>query len=192
MTHPDVLTHIDLPPHPDPDDLAHQLETLARTLRAHGNRRLDLARALAATGYPSNTLGTGARSSDPTSTTEREALTDRPNRFAHIDQVYAHRLTDLARACRELSQVDALVAQHAADIDPIPAGSGECQACGKVVRHNPLKRDNDRLRAGLCRSDYDRWDRHRKANPTAHQPDWIRFRRRELGLPERIILGSTA
>lgn len=182
MSQPGALTAIELPTHPDPVALAADLERLAKNLRTYGTRRLDLARQLAAVGYPSSTLGSGGgRSSDSTSTTERAAGIDHdrphPNRWAQVDVVYATRLADLARSARAFDQVDALVAQHASDVDPIPAGSGECLACDRVVRHDPVCRPDWRLRSGLCPTDRKAWQRAGSPHPIG---DWVRKRRAEL------------
>lgn len=141
---------------PAPSVLADQLEALARTIRANGNRPRVMASLLASRGYPTATLGNGAPSSDPTSSTERAALD--PGYWVDID-------VNLARAERLLWSTGVLVATYhsqilaqASDDDPIPAGTGPCilrEICEHIC--NPRKRPSDRLRRGLCPSHYNRW-----------------------------------
>jgi hypothetical protein len=130
-----------------------------------------------ARGYPSSTLGdgTGTRTSDTTSSTERAAgiLTDHPDPWAHIDMELRTRLHALWRSgLRVAATIDQIVA-HAPDDDPLPAGTGPCtiRTCETVCRPD-AKRPDNRLRAGLCPACRDAWTRYLRKNPTATLTEW--------------------
>jgi hypothetical protein len=67
------------------------------------------------------------------------------------------------------------VLHHATDIDPVPVGTGECQACGRFCRPTD-KRPGFRLRSGLCPSCFNAWGNAGKPE----RSDWVRERRRRL------------
>lgn len=167
--------------HPQPSQLATYLHRLATTLDTSGDTAITRARSLAERGYPAGTLGSGSRSSDTTSSTERAALN--PNPWAGVDD-------DLARALRRLwadativeGLVDRILA-HASDDDPIPAGRGHCQACEAFCKGDG---ENDRLRSGFCHACSMAWARWRGRRPYGARSDFTRQRRLSLGMPEAV------
>jgi len=151
--------------HPAPAIIAGQLEALAKQLRVNGDQAKLWATVLAARGYPTATLGSGARSSDTTTTVERAvglsgdtgALTppDGPWNGVDADLAWSMRLVWLTS-----TQLDVLMARllaHASDDDPIPAGTGPCTFKGCEHFCNPRKNPNDRIKRGYCPSHYWRW-----------------------------------
>lgn len=169
--------------HPPLEQLAQHLHVLAKLIDTHADHnRTDAlngkcrcapcrAHLLAEHGYPAGTLGNGPRSSDSTSSTERNAtLTTNP--FAGIDQELA-RLLRVAwhTGLRIQTCVDRIVA-HAPDDDPVPAGTGPCtiRTCDHVCR--PRRNPDDRLRSGLCPTCWAAWQRHLVKNRSALLTDW--------------------
>jgi len=153
--------------HPAVTVIANQLEALAKQLRVNGDQAKLWANILSARGYPTATLGSGARSSDTTTSTERAVgLSGDTGPLTPPDAAWNGVDGELARYLRLLwltaSQVDVLMVRllaHASDDDPIPGGTGPC-----AIRHcehfcNPRKDDNDHLRRGLCPTHYKRWTR---------------------------------
>lgn len=173
--------------HPPLEQLADHLRAVAKLLDQHANH--DRTRALNGTcrclncrarrlgtdslGWPTATLGdgTGARTSDPTSSVERAAID--PDRWATID-------TDLTRALRTiwhdgltlLTLTDHITA-HASDDDPVPAGTGPCtiRTCDTTCKPSGKNPDN-RLRSGLCPACWTAWQRHLRKNPDTTLVAW--------------------
>lgn len=180
----------------DPADLVQPLRDLADILErvpAHDRRKADVglcgclectAELLAARGYPSSTLGSGSRSSDTTSSTERAAgvATGRLPRYVDLDVTLAARLRTLRYTADEVAAlVRELRSHERADLsdDPTPAGTGSCVACGEFVR--PGTDPDRRLRSGLgpaCHSSYMRWQ---KTHPHSSRSDFIGWRRAQGG-----------
>lgn len=167
--------------HPHPDVLADHLENVARHLRVGGTQALEAARLLAARGYPSSTLGTGARSSSDSTSTERAALD--PGPWAGIDDELAHAIRAAWKATLELDSYVARLLAHASDDDPIPAGRGHCQACEAFCKGDG---ENDRLRSGFCHACSMAWARWRGRRPYGARSDFTRQRRLSLGMPEAV------
>lgn len=181
--------------HPPLETLADHLRAVAKILDQHaghdrtrsinGRCRCLTCRAhqlgTGATGWPASTLGdgTGAHTSDPTSSVERAALD--PDRWATID-------TDLATALRTiwhngltvLTLTDRITS-HASDDDPVPAGTGPCtiRTCDTTCRPDRRRPDN-RLRSGLCPACWAAWTRYLKANKNATLVEWRPIRTRAL------------
>ncbi len=160
-----------------PDVLADHLETVARHLRTGGTQAIQAAHTLAARGYPSSTLGTGPRSTSDTTSTERAALD--PDPWAGIDDTLAHLVRRAWKATLDLDSLVVRLLAHASDDDPIPAGRGHCQACETFCIGDG---QNDRLRDGFCHPCRSAWDRWRRGHPLGLRPDFIRHRRRVLGM----------
>jgi hypothetical protein len=168
--------------HPSLWALAHHLHDVARVIEEHGRhdgRRANVATCrcltcraalLAARGWPAGGSGSGPRSSDATSTTERAAgaLSDTrqlaPPVFADVDEHLAKLLRMLWLTGLQLQRTAANVLSHAPDDDPVPAGSGPCQRCPHVCR--PDRKEGDRLRSGYCPTCYERWKYLRRLDPT--------------------------
>lgn len=178
-----VVASIGLPHHAPLRDIIENLRASADEVSAHGARAIALARELAAVGYAASTLGDGgSRGTDDTSSTERAAglggpldAKPRPNRWRGVDARLARAYTTADRAAKDLKTLVADIVQHAEDLDPIPVGTGECQACGRFCRPDK-DRPGNRLRSGLCPTDY-------RAYLRAGQPDrgyWIHQRRGDL------------
>lgn len=161
---------------PSPRVLADRLEVVVKTLRAHGNRAVQVAPIYATEGVPAARYDRGPRSSDVATPTERAALNPHPNPYEGIDVRLEGCISTLwTVAGITEATIQALVA-HAGDDDQLPAGSGTCECCGRVVRSD-LK-EGDRLKAGYCEACYRAWDR-------AGRPDrfeWVRVRRLSLGV----------
>lgn len=151
---------------PKPAVLANHLDTLAKIVRADGDRVRNLAAILAARGWPSATLGNGARSSDTTSSTERAALD--PDPWIEIDEILARTERVLWVSAVQVSDMYARIMAHDSDDDPVPGGTGPCVL--KTCEHfcNPRKDPEDRLKRGLCPIHYARWRR-------ADQPEMTLF-----------------
>lgn len=172
-----VVRSIGLPRHPETSAIAAALEDAAKAIRAHGLKAIDMASVLAANGYSGNTLGDGgSRGTDTTSGPERGVLADRGDRWDAADAVYAGMLrTAWLAANRVKAQTDELL-RHASDVDPTPAGTGECRACARFVR--PTKdRSSFRLRSGLCPSCYGAWCNYVKAGGPMMWSEWSSHRR---------------
>lgn len=169
----DQIARQGLPRHPTPKVTAAHLRTVADALEDHGTTALRRARELAARGWPAGTLGTGSRSADPTTSVERalglaasdsdeddDEVAYRPpdDRWVDADRELARRWRAAFTAIARLHDYVADLVAHADDVDPIPAGTGECQACSTFCR--PTKDHPDfRLKAGLCPRHYKAWRR---------------------------------
>jgi hypothetical protein len=173
--------------HPPLETLADHLRDVAKQLDRHAGhdrtrnlngtcRCLDcLAQRLGTghIGWPTTTLGdgTGARSSDHTSTTERAVLD--PDPWSTIDIELAQALRTIwHHGLTTLTLIDRITA-HAPDDDPIPAGTGPCtiRTCDTTCRPTGKNPDN-RLRSGLCPTCWKAWARHLKTHPTATLVEW--------------------
>lgn len=185
-----VVRSIGLPRHPTMHELAANLRKLAETLESDGDTAEHRASILAARGYPSQTLGDGgSRSTESTSSTERfgtrfvpgkHDVTRKPLpippdvKWCDIDRHLAEALAAVEQGRTRVANLIANINHHAADIDPIPVGQGECMACGRTCR--PSVKADDRLRSGMC-------DACRKAWTRAGRPPrstWIHERRAAL------------
>jgi hypothetical protein len=173
--------------HPPLTQLADHARAVAKTLDLHAGhdrtRTLNgtcrcincLARRLGtdSIGWPTGTLGdgTGARTADPTSSTERAVLD--PDRWATIDRDLDHALRAWWHAgLTVLTLVDQITA-HAPDDDPVPAGTGPCtiRTCDTTCRPT-AKRPDNRLRSGLCPACRDAWARYLRRHPNATLTEW--------------------
>lgn len=167
--------------------VADQLEATAKLLRVEGKRAAELASLLSARGWPAGTLGSGSRSSDTTSSTERAAGFDgrdgsdgrtatplNAGPWVGADEDLT-RFRDLAwQSAFGLQERIHSVLVHAQDDDPLPAGTGECEACGVFCR--PTKdRPEFRIKSGLCPACYQSCHRS-----PLDRVEWIRLRRRGL------------
>ncbi len=158
--------------HPAPSIIAKQLRHLADTLDDEGPRAITRAQVLASRGYPTSTGGMGVNGgrSDTTSTERAAGLpgNDRgltPPDYADIDDTLAKLLRVLWDAALRTENTIGSINSHASDDDPVPAGTGWCQACDLLVRPTAKKPDF-RLRSGFCPADYHAWRRWR-----THYPD---------------------
>lgn len=168
---------IGLAGHPPPHDIADQLEALAKTIRKHATRAIDLAHQLASRGYPAGTLGDGgSRSSDTTSSTERNGNPDLPSYWHGVDGRYAQALHDLHNLTGRANRLTLELVAHADDIDPTPAGTGACRACNRVCRPD-AQRPGNRLVAGLCPTCYKAWQRYRRDDGSMQWSSWVAKRR---------------
>lgn len=188
-----------LPRHPTPKVLAGHLRDVADALEIHGRAALDLAPVLAARGWPSGTAGGGVSGGGasirvlnedgdeelvPVTSTEAAAMHE--DRWADADRELAARLRALFTAAARAHQFVADLAAHADDADPLPAGTGECQACGRFVR--PTKaRPDDRLRSGLCDRDRQAWKRS-----GLDRQAWLAQRRTDPAEAAAVPLGEGA
>lgn len=186
-----VVASIGLPWHPPLRDIIDGMRDAADEVHANGAAAVALARELAAKGYPSSTLGDGgSRGTDPTSSTERAAglggdpkKAHKPSRWVGVDVRLAAAYATAAKATKDLDNLIADIVQHAEDLDYVPVGTGECQACGRFCRPDKAKPGN-RLRSGLCPTDYRAWLR-------ANQPvrtEWVRQRRLSFTDPDTEVL----
>jgi hypothetical protein len=182
------------PAHPKPSTIADQLDQVARhttglahQIRAVAPQAIAQAAILAARGYPTSTLGNGARTTSQNTSTERAALD--PDTWAGVDDQLAALLrrawltsTQLDQVAAELSGLMVRILAHAGDDDPIPAGRGHCLACETFCIGDG---GNDRLRDGFCHPCTTAWSRWRVRQPMGARSDYIRWRRqrlRDLGL----------
>lgn len=181
-----VIASMGLPRHPTPHEIAKVLREAASRLEQHGLDAIDKVSVLSARGYPAATLGDGgSRGSDETSSTERHATgRDRSPeaRWFGADADYAQTLQQLDRFARLAVVVTDEIMRHALDVDPTPAGTGECLGCGRFCRPDGDKPGN-RLRSGLCPTCYRAWAR-------AGRPlrgEWVAQRRKTLTDDEGIL-----
>lgn len=174
-TKPDpIMASMGLPGHPDPNTIAAVFEGAAKALRSHGFRAMDLASVLAAKGYSARTLGDGgSRGTDTTSSTER--LAARPGRFDAVDHAYAALLRLGWSAGLNVKALTDELVRHADDVDPTPAGTGECRGCARYCKNNGG--DGDRLRSGLCQTCYRAWRRYVDAKGPDMWSVWVGKRR---------------
>ena len=180
----------------DPQDLVPQLRELADVLERcppHDRRAAStgLCRCLrctaelyAARGFPSSTLGSGSRSADTTSSTERAAVGGLA-RFVDLDTTLAAQLRTLRYSADELAALVVLLRSHDTMDDQLPAGSGSCAACGEFVRPDADRPDR-RIKSGLgpaCFKSLSRWRQQypeAAMKPTARS-DFITWRRQQPG-----------
>lgn len=180
-----TLDSIGLVRHPTPKVLAQQLRALAVLLENDGPQAIRVAPQLAARGWPGGTMGdgTGARTSDATSSVERAAGVTQDakpadmkhGRHAGADARLARLLRLVWKTGLDIETLIVDLLAHGDDVDVIPAGTGECECCSRFVRPT-ADRPHDRLRSGLC-------DPCRKAWDKAGRPErrgWIIDRRRWL------------
>lgn len=179
-----TIASIGLPRHASPHAIAKSLRRLAASLEDHGLAAIDMVHNLSARGYPSSTLGDGgSRGSSVDTSTDRAVLgwmtdEDEPAElptfaWAGADHRYASLLAQLQLLTGKVQSETDEILRQADDVDPTPPGTGECLACGRFVRPDKEKPGN-RLRAGLCPTDYRAWLR-------AGQPlraTWVAQRRR--------------
>jgi hypothetical protein len=162
--------------------LAAYLRRLADRLDTDGGRAMDMAEVLAARGYPASTGGSGARSSDTTSSTERAALQAapkdrgepwRPGDWENADRRLAAGLRALQTAALDVEAGLDTVLAHGSTADKVPAGTGYCDCgadCGPD-RKTPTfcsprqNGDSDRLKSGLAPNCYRRYVRWKDAQP---------------------------
>ena len=162
--------------HPEPAVIATHLRRLAALLDDRGTAAINTAHLLADRGYPTNTAG-GPRSSDTTSSTERAALNPHP--WTNVDRNLHATLTQLWHNLGDTEGLLTRLLAHAPDDDPIPVGRGHCAACNTFCTGDG---DNDRLRSKLCHPCNSALTRWRTNNPNSLYPDFIRHRRRHLGI----------
>lgn len=124
-------------------------------------------------GYPTATLGdgTGTRTTNDTTTTERAALN--PRQWDAIDTDLAHTLRAIWHAGLTVQTLVGRVNAQAPDDDPVPAGTGPCtiRTCETVCRPDHKHPDN-RLRSGLCPACFEAWRRYLKKHPAATLIGW--------------------
>lgn len=181
-----TVRSIGLPRHPDPFTIAAALEEAAKALRAEGLRAIDMASVLAAKGYSATTLGDGgSRGTDDTSSTERLAL--RHERWTAADEVYAEALRAGWVSSQRITALTHELNRHALDVDPTPAGQGECRACARFVKRTK-DRPSYRLRSGLCPSCFGAWGTYQAKGGLWMWSEWV-ARRRE-GITERNASGQ--
>lgn len=172
-----VVRAFHLPKHPEPSSIADALEAAAKAIRSSGLRAIDMASVLAARGYSSVTMGDGgSRSSDTTSRTERLGSDEQTDRWDAADAAYAALLrSSWLMGLKVKAQTDELI-RHASDIDPTPAGTGECRACARFVRRTK-DRPSYRLRSGLCPSCFGAWGTYTKGGGLMLWSEWTTRRR---------------
>lgn len=183
--------------HPAPRIIASQLRDLAAQLdqcAPHDRRQADVglcrcldcaAELLAARGWPPGTLGSGSRSADTTSSTERAAGVNSDTTELVRDE-YAILHEDLAKHLRliwssagRLVHLIGTVRSQAPTDDPVPVGTGHCVACTRFCRPDARRPDN-RLKAGLCPACWASWMRWRRTHPAGIRSDFITWRKAEL------------
>lgn len=172
-----TIAAMGLPRHPGTHSCAKSARDAAGRVDADGLRAIDMASALAARGYSASTLGDGgSRGTDDTSSTERHAsATGEATRWFGVDVRLAQALQDWHRASVAVSGLVDELLRHAMDVDPVPSGTGECMGCGRFCRPDRDKPGN-RLRSGLCPTDYRAW--LRAGQPPRAQ--WVTERRRSF------------
>jgi hypothetical protein len=159
-----------------PTVLADYLERVATMLRDRGDTAIDMAALLASRGYPGST-GSGSRSSDTTSSTERAGTTD-PGQWAHVPAELAHDMRQLWYHATRVDGTMSRVLGHATTDDQTPAGTGLCylhRLCEECCRPT-LKDPDNRLRNGLGPACHQAWMRYRNAHPDATRQDFIDHR----------------
>lgn len=178
-----IIDTIGLVDHPTPAALADHLEQVASLLRTEGATAVRTAPVLAARGWPAATLGDGTGSKSANDETSVERAHEQPHAFAAADVRLAWLMRTLSEAGLKVQTLVTDLTAHATDVDPTPAGTGDCERCGTFCR-STKSRPNNRLRAGLCRSCYGAWDRLMKAtrgNPIRPvREEWIRAGRAAL------------
>lgn len=175
------------PPLPQLADHARAVAKLLDTQPAHNptNANNSLCRCIecrarllgtGARGYPHGTLGdgTGARSSDSTSSTERAAgIVHQLSSWANIDTELTKALQTWWHTGLIVQTIIDRITTHAPDDDPLPAGTGPCtiRTCETVCRPDNRRPDN-RLRAGLCPACWTSWQKHQARNQTSSLVEW--------------------
>lgn len=171
-----VVRSIGLPRHPGVTVIVEIGQTHLQRLVSDGDRAVEYASLLASRGYANSTLGDGgSRATDGTSSTERTALRDFRDRWVDVDVLLATRLRDFHRAGLALDALVADVLHHAADLDHVPAGTGECVCCSRFCRPSKDKPGN-RIQAWFCPTCYRAWARAGRPERSG----WIRQRQKDL------------
>lgn len=171
---------------PPPETLAKYLRRIANQLEDHGEQALDMAKLLAARGWPTGGSGNGGRSATTSSSTELAALDD--GQWDGIDDRILRLRRQLWSTALDLEAAHIKVLAHTpvcdhpkgqrkcANCPPLSVGRGNCMACGHFCEGDG---GNDRLRAGLCHNCNGRWGRYRNAYPNATRSDFITDTKRE-------------
>lgn len=174
-----VVAAIGLSRHASVSKIVARVDKLRARLSDDGEKAIEYARHLAARGYPASTLGDGgSRATDDTSSTERLTIQglERRDEWAGVDARLAAALAVVDQGVQALDALVANICHHAADLDRVPVGTGECGCCGRFCR--PTKdRPGFRLRSGLCPACYMAWYRSGMPHP---QNDWVRAHRAKL------------
>lgn len=172
-----TVASMGLPRHGTPTQIARQLRDAARVIEQSGLDAIDLVSKLAARGYPTGGAG-GSRSSDRTSAPERLTIVELEHKghWTDADRRYATDLRTLERLALDVKATTHEIIRHADDIDPTPAGSGECRACARTCRPSE-DRPGNRLRSGFCPTCYRAWLRYRDQGGSMIRTDWAAQRR---------------
>jgi hypothetical protein len=164
---------------------------LADKLDTNGGRAWEMVDLLASSGLAATAIGSGSRSSDQTSPTERAALDGAPhdptngdqwrtNMWAEVDERMDLELRLLWRAGLTVEATIDRALAHGPTADPLPPGTGEC-CCGTLCapgHRTPTfcaPRQNgpsDRLKSGLAPNCYRRFLRWQESNPGGTVADW--------------------
>lgn len=157
----------------------HALEAAARLHDAIGNLPT-AAQAIrdAQPGYPTNTAGTGTRTTGHPAGLDRFVTTSDP--AAHA----ARRLDQILRSLiAQTTELQSICATWSTDIGPEGqprlerrASGGDCLACNRYCSGA----HDDRLRSGLCVACYHHHRRWSIEHNTADRGEWMLARRREL------------
>lgn len=182
-----TIASMGLPRHPPMSSIALLLSEAREAADKRGLAAIDLVAQLAAIGYPGSTLGDGgSRGSDSTSSTERNALRDYTDRWAGASYRYAQLTQAMQKAVAAWVQMTDEIMRHGDDVDPTPAGTGECLACGRFCRPDG-DRPGNRLRSGLCPTDYRAWRRYLDSGGQLHRGGWVTERRKSFTDDEGVL-----
>lgn len=174
--------------HPSLWSIAQHLREIAQLLDDHGHHDRAAAtaerctclpcaaRLLAARGWPTATIsdGTGSRSSDATSSTERaiglggnerKPLTPPLPMFTGVDERLSKQLYVMWQVGLNLQADIRNVLAHGDKEDMLPAGSGECGRCARFCR--PDQKTGDRIVSGYCPTCHRLWLRRGRPDRSA-------------------------
>ena len=202
MSNDRTLDSIGLPRHRSASRMTESAELLVALLKATDlDRAQRTAPLLAARGWPAGTLGDGGSSTgasiivtdadtgpdgERVAVTSTEAAAFTHGRYDNADWRLAAALRVIDQALLKITEVAqgavslaADVLAHADDADELPAASGACEACGKVVRSDRGKTP-EYLRAGLCNACRMHWDR----SGILDRGEWLIVRRAMLRTSE--------
>jgi hypothetical protein len=197
-----TLDAIGLPRHRSGSRITETAELVVRLMKATDlDRAIRVAPLLAARGWPAGTLGDGGSSTgasiivvdDDTgpdgeriAVTSTEAAAFTKGRYDNADRNLAillatidRALVDVAKLAQRAAGLSADLLAHADDADELPAASGACEACGKVVRSDRGKTP-EYLRSGLCNACRMHWDR----SGITDRGEWMMVRKAMLRAPE--------
>lgn len=172
-----------------------RLKAVTKLLESTGAHAEQMARLLAARGWPTGTLGDGTGSRSSAELTSVESAADHRDRWAGVDERLAlfyvetfavlglgeQLLTDLAASAGSDEE------HEGANLARTGTNGGWCIGCGRWVPGS----SEDRLRGGACNACRMAWNRHVAENPDASRPLFMQNRPAHADPTARLTIDPT-